>query len=599
MGHGVGKMLEGVNVELRAQANSAVSSKQGRDELWDAGHKISSSLKQASQNSFGSTHTSGDTAQLGKAVDDAEQATAAVQNAVANSESFKKSASQIAQAGGNTQVNPVNLEQAYESRAKAYAEAHPDKPGPSAGMALTTALTSLYGGNVAQMQADLSKMNGLESNPNVAKSRLLIRGINGNTAGLSADNRYAAMSGAFETFDGSTVDTGQKVQARTNDTAKDYADTAGKVHTETGAVQAQAKPAAASATAAATAAQNRVNGGDPVTPPTGVSSNLSGSQAGDYGGAGVQSALYQLGARQVATHTGEVPDAGRAAAMLHQAELNTGKDNVMLNMTRWANGHLGLTAAGIGVFNFLGGAVDAGSALAAGAAVKKILGKLGGGEPPTPGAPGAPSSPGGAAGEFPRAPGGPLPEGDPTPKIPGAPGSPSLGSPAGTGAGEGFAEILDSTGRVVGKTAITEAESKMPAQALGEMLAARAAMAGGVAMRMGGQLVDFATAGPAVVGSELLLHTSSLGAGTLPQSQAESDARKALMLNDPGFRQQAMDYTRMVGEGKGSTPQAQQMYEQIQGRIQQGVQDPSSIPAQPNVLKVRPVDTKPLFPVGE
>jgi hypothetical protein len=461
-------------------------------------------------------------------------------------------------------------------------------------------LMKLYGGDAARVQSDLDNMRKLEPDSNIAMSCLLIRGINGNTAGLSADNRYAAMSGTFKTFDDSTVDTGQKVQARTNDTAKAYAATAGKVHTETGAVQAQAKPAAASATAAATAAQNRVDGGAPVTPPTGVSSNLSGSQAGDYGGAGVQSALYRLGAGQVATHTGEVPDAGRAAAMLHQAELNTGKDNVMLNMTRWANGHLGLTAAGIGVFNFLGGAVDAGSALAAGAAVKKILGKLGGGgEPPTPGAPGAPSSPGGAAGEFPRAPGGPLPEGDPTPKIPGAPGSPSLGSPAGTGAGEGFAEILDSTGRVVGKTAITEAESKMPAQALGEMLAARAAMAGGVAMRMGGQLVDFATAGPAVVGSELLLHTSSLGAGTLPQSQAESDARKALMLNDPGFRQQAMDYTRMVGEGKGSTPQAQQMYEQIQGRIQQGVQDPSSIPAQPNVLKVSPVDTKPLFPVDE
>jgi conjugal transfer mating pair stabilization protein TraG len=568
IGGGLGKALEGVKIGLDTRMTSALSSKQGRDELWDAGHKITSSLKQASQNSFGSTHVSGDTAQLGSAIDNAEKSDAAVQTAVAQSDSMRQSASRIAQAGGNTQMNPVQLEQAYASRPGGFGAMHND-------------LMKLYGGDTARMQSDLNNMGKLEKDPKIAMARLMIRGIDGNTAGLTPENRYAAMSSVFQNFDGSSISTGQDASNFGQNTASQIAARQGQVGAAVGQTRATVQPGADKARAQAETAPGRVNG-DPVTPPSGVSGNLSGSQVGAYGAAGAQgegSALYQSGARQVAAHTGDVPTPAKAKAMIDQAAANT--SSVLMKPVEWANRHPELTALGIGVFNFLSGAIGAGGAAAAGAAAKKLLSKLGGGgEPPASGGvAGEPLTPGGDAGEVPRAPGGALPEGSPRPGLPGgSSGSPALGGPpeaAPPGGGQ-WVDVLDKGGNVVGRTSVTAAEAAMPERALGEILASRAAQFGGAALRIGGAVLDMAAV-PLMAG-QLATYSPEVGAATLPQMDQRQDTVKQLMLNDPKFAQQGTQLKQMADSGKGATPQFQALQQQVNARIDQAMANPASIP---------------------
>lgn len=565
IGGGVGKVLQGIDLKLNTQANSILSSKQGREALWDAGHKITSSLKQASQNSFGTTHVSGDTAQLGKSVDDAEQADAAVQNAVSDSDSFRQSASQIAQAGGNTQINAVQLAQAYM-----------DAPGGNGSQLMMAALTKLYGGDVARMQADLAKMEQMEpGNPMIARARLLIRGINGNTAGLSAENRFGAMADAYQMFDGSSISTGQSAQDLTTAIAQGYAATAGRVGQQAAQVTPQAQKAAADARQAAQNADKRVNGGDPVRPPSGVSGNLSGSQAGAFGGRSAQSKLYGQGVAQVNAHTGAVPSPAKAQEMLGQAQQNL--NSPLMKPVEWLNEHPVLTAEGITVFNFLSGVIGSAGAMAAAAAIKKAFtGKGGGGsEPPVEG-----PRPGGGPAEPARAPVEPLPEGSPTSRLPGGPsGSPSLGAPpeAPPPGGGQWVDVLDKSGNVVGRTAVTSAEAQLPERALAEVLAARAAQFGGVALRVGGSVLGLAASAPAI-GVQLFLHSESVGAGTTPAAQQRQEAVKQLMLNDPTFAQQGARLQKMAEAGQVNTPEFAALQQQVDARIAQAIADPASIP---------------------
>lgn len=137
--------------------------------------------------------------------------------------------------------------------------------------------------------------------------------------------------------------------------------------------------------------------------------------------------------------------------------------------------------------------------------------------------------------------------------------------------------MLDKEGNVVGKTAVTAAEAKLPERALGEMLAARAAQFGGVALRIGGAALEVAGSAP-VLGAQLALHSTEVAAGTLPGMDQRQQVVGQLMLNDPKFAQQGAELQYMANHGQGGTAEFQALQQQVNARIEQAMQDPASIP---------------------